>query len=100
MFNIEVKGYLFKKSAPIYTILTGYIVNIYGLRNPKVTHLLPTINASIYLSADHYLCFELSPKGEDWHASDISIERVIGGSAYNQRSMLMKVNSVKLGARY
>jgi len=82
MFNLSVKGHLYQDASAFDISVVGYLYGVFGLTGVGVESSKGTVSASVYVAGDGYLVLKLEAP-TDWHASDLVIDVVGGGSSYH-----------------
>lgn len=81
MYNIAFDGYLFLSAKPIKAQAVGYLYGANGHTSNSVVHFTNAVAVSTYCATNGHLVFKLVPS-TDWHASDLVLELIGGGSSY------------------
>jgi hypothetical protein len=92
MYNIEFKGYLLRAYKQIFAIVVGYLYGNNGHTADGVSYLSDAVSISPYCSSDGYLTFKLIAT-TDWHASDLTMNLIVGDSSYTLRSKKIKITN-------
>lgn len=82
MYNLHFEGYHFIGASQIDASAVGYLYGSFGHTYNSTTKISGGVTASTYCSSvDNKLVFKLTAPS-DWHASDLVIRLVGGGSYY------------------
>jgi len=82
MYNLEFRGYLFRAAKDFHMTAVGYLYGTRGHTSNSVRQYTNTVTLSTYCAKDKKLVFKLVA-GTDWHASDLVVNLIGGGSGYH-----------------
>lgn len=106
MWHIEFVGHDFRGASPFRVVSVGYSQPSYPNEIQDVSSYVDygQVRVAAYCSTDDYLSFELTlarSGSNQWHASDLTINLLHGGSGYERRATDgFAVRATREGSRY
>jgi hypothetical protein len=104
MWHVEFAGHDYLANTPFRTVSVGYSQSSYPdeIQNLGTVKDYGNVNVNPYCSTDDFLCFELTRGGGgQWHASDMVVNLLHGGSGYERNfTNGFRVTALREGSRY